>query len=84
MWPNARISVMGGEQAATVLTTVTRDQRRREGKEVRLSFLSALCYWKLHWLPSTARVDYKECVLVNVTLLSHTLAIHHGPTDAHS
>jgi 3-methylcrotonyl-CoA carboxylase beta subunit len=22
MWPNARISVMGGEQAATVLTTV--------------------------------------------------------------
>ena len=37
MWPNARISVMGGEQAATVLTTVTRDQRRREGKEVRSS-----------------------------------------------
>jgi len=36
MWPNARISVMGGEQAANVLTTVSRDQRRREGKEVRL------------------------------------------------
>jgi len=35
MWPNARISVMGGEQAATVLTTISRDQRRREGKEVR-------------------------------------------------
>ena len=35
MWPNARISVMGGEQAATVLTTVARDQRQREGKEVR-------------------------------------------------
>jgi acetyl-CoA carboxylase carboxyltransferase component len=32
MWPNARISVMGGEQAATVLLTVKRDQRRREGK----------------------------------------------------
>ncbi len=30
-WPNARISVMGGEQAATVLLTVKRDQLRREG-----------------------------------------------------
>uniref|UniRef100_A0AAZ3QYF4 methylcrotonoyl-CoA carboxylase n=1 Tax=Oncorhynchus tshawytscha TaxID=74940 RepID=A0AAZ3QYF4_ONCTS len=33
MWPNSRISVMGGEQAATVLATITRDQRTREGKE---------------------------------------------------
>jgi len=32
MWPNARISVMGGEQAAGVLTTVKRDQLAREGK----------------------------------------------------
>jgi acetyl-CoA carboxylase carboxyltransferase component len=32
MWPNARISVMGGEQAATVLATVKRDQLAREGK----------------------------------------------------
>ena len=32
MWPNARISVMGGEQAATVLLTVKRDQLRREGR----------------------------------------------------
>jgi acetyl-CoA carboxylase carboxyltransferase component len=38
MWPNARISVMGGEQAATVLTTVgdadpdeIRDKYEREG-----------------------------------------------------
>jgi acetyl-CoA carboxylase carboxyltransferase component len=31
MWPNARISVMGGEQAAGVLTTVKRDQLAREG-----------------------------------------------------
>jgi len=30
---------MGGEQAATVLTTVTRDQRLREGKEVRFFLL---------------------------------------------
>jgi acetyl-CoA carboxylase carboxyltransferase component len=32
MWPNARISVMGAEQAASVLTTVKRDQLEREGK----------------------------------------------------
>jgi acetyl-CoA carboxylase carboxyltransferase component len=32
MWPNARISVMGGEQAAGVLTTVKRDQLEREGR----------------------------------------------------
>jgi acetyl-CoA carboxylase carboxyltransferase component len=32
MWPNARISVMGGETAATVLATVKRDQTAREKK----------------------------------------------------
>ena len=32
MWPNARISVMGGEQAAGVLTTVKRDQLARDGR----------------------------------------------------
>ncbi len=32
MWPNARISVMGGEQAATVLLTVKQEQLAREGK----------------------------------------------------
>jgi len=32
MWPNARISVMGGEQAASVLLTVKQDQLAREGK----------------------------------------------------
>jgi len=31
-WPNSRISVMGGEQAASVLVTVKRDQLAREGK----------------------------------------------------
>tara|TARA_B110001454_G_scaffold123128_1_gene114941 strand:- start:8162 stop:9796 length:1635 start_codon:yes stop_codon:yes gene_type:complete len=30
MWPNSRISVMGGPQAADVLTTVKQDQRERE------------------------------------------------------
>jgi len=34
MWPNARISVMGGEQAASVLATVKREQMAREGKEL--------------------------------------------------
>ena len=34
MWPNARISVMGGEQAAGVLTTVKRDQLAREGRSL--------------------------------------------------
>ncbi|XP_063853332.1 LOW QUALITY PROTEIN: methylcrotonoyl-CoA carboxylase beta chain, mitochondrial-like [Scylla paramamosain] len=33
MWPNSRISVMGGEQAAGVLAQITQEQRRREGKE---------------------------------------------------
>ncbi len=32
MWPNARISVMGGEQAAGVLTTIKRDQLARDGR----------------------------------------------------
>jgi acetyl-CoA carboxylase carboxyltransferase component len=32
MWPNSRISVMGGEQAANVLLTVKRDQRARRGQ----------------------------------------------------
>ena len=32
-WPNARISVMGGEQAAQVLLTVKRDQIAYEGGE---------------------------------------------------
>jgi 3-methylcrotonyl-CoA carboxylase beta subunit len=32
MWPNARISVMGGEQAASVLAQVRRDNLERAGK----------------------------------------------------
>jgi len=32
MWPNARISVMGGVQAANVLLTIKQDQLAREGK----------------------------------------------------
>ena len=32
MWPNARISIMGGEQAASVLSTVKRDAIERSGQ----------------------------------------------------
>jgi acetyl-CoA carboxylase carboxyltransferase component len=34
MWPNARIAVMGAEQAAGVLTTVKRDQLARDGRSL--------------------------------------------------
>jgi 3-methylcrotonyl-CoA carboxylase beta subunit len=34
MWPNARISVMGGEQAANVLVTVKEQQLARQGKKM--------------------------------------------------
>ena len=33
MWPNARISVLGGEQAAGVLAQVTRDKYERDGQD---------------------------------------------------
>lgn len=33
MWPNAKISVMGGAQAAGVLNQITEEQHRRTGKE---------------------------------------------------
>lgn len=33
MWPNARISVMGGEQAASVLTQITRDSKAKQGEQ---------------------------------------------------
>ncbi|MDX1320289.1 MAG: carboxyl transferase domain-containing protein, partial [Oceanospirillum sp.] len=33
MWPNSRISVMGGEQAAGVLAQVKRDNMERKGEE---------------------------------------------------
>jgi 3-methylcrotonyl-CoA carboxylase beta subunit len=32
MWPNARIAVMGGEQAASVLAQVTREKKKRKGE----------------------------------------------------
>ena len=34
MWPNARISVMGGDQAANVLSTVKKEQLNKVGKQM--------------------------------------------------
>jgi len=34
MWPNSRISVMGGEQAANTLLTVKLDQLKRSGQKM--------------------------------------------------
>jgi acetyl-CoA carboxylase carboxyltransferase component len=42
MWPNARISVMGGEQAASVLAQVKREQRERQGKPMTAEEIAAI------------------------------------------
>lgn len=42
MWPNSKISVMGGEQAAGVLTTVKRDQMKYRGMDVNEDELKQL------------------------------------------
>ncbi len=44
MWPNARISVMGGEQAASVLATLRRDNLEAQGQ---------------HW-PAEAQAAFKD------------------------
>ena len=42
MWPNARISVMGGEQAADVLATIKQDQFKSKGKTITKSEIKKL------------------------------------------
>lgn len=42
MWPNARISVMGGEQAADVLAQVKVEQLEREGKTLSQEEIDAI------------------------------------------
>ena len=42
MWPNARISVMGGEQAAGVLATVKEQQLARTGQKLSAADLDAI------------------------------------------
>ena len=41
MWPNARISVMGGEQAASVLAQVKQEQLERQGKSMSAAEVEA-------------------------------------------
>lgn len=41
-WPNARISVMGGEQAANVLAQITRDKMSKENKDWSIADEEAL------------------------------------------
>jgi acetyl-CoA carboxylase carboxyltransferase component len=41
MWPNARISVMGGEQAASVLAQVKQEQLERQGKSMTAAEIDA-------------------------------------------
>ena len=42
MWPNARISVMGGEQAASVLAQVKVDQAARAGQTMTAEEIDAI------------------------------------------
>lgn len=42
MWPNAKISVMGGMQAANVLITVKKDQYKAQGKKMPQEEIDAL------------------------------------------
>ena len=41
-WPNNRVAVMGGEQAAKVMSIVTEDKARREGKPVDRAMLDKM------------------------------------------
>lgn len=42
MWPNSRISVMGGDQAANVLATVKNEQLKSKGREMTQDELESL------------------------------------------
>jgi len=42
MWPNSRISVMGGEQAADVLATVKIQQLAKQGKTLSAADIAAI------------------------------------------
>jgi geranyl-CoA carboxylase beta subunit len=41
-WPNARIAVMGGEQAATVMSIVTEQKQKRRGTPVDSENIAAM------------------------------------------
>src|SRR5206468_433902 len=83
MWPNARISVMGGEQAATVLSMVRdlpRDAEREEFKRTtRYRYDTQVSHYY-----STARLWY-DCIIDPLdtrTLLALGLAAaQHAPIE---
>ena len=84
MWPNARISVMGAETAATVLSTVKREQMAREGKTLDANAEQAIRQpivdkYELEGSPyySTARL-WDDGILDPVTTrptLAHALSV---------
>lgn len=41
-WPNSRVAVMGGEQAAKVMSTITRAKLKRAGKDIDEDDLTAM------------------------------------------
>ncbi|MBI3535883.1 MAG: methylcrotonoyl-CoA carboxylase, partial [Deltaproteobacteria bacterium] len=55
MWPNARISVMGGEQAASVLAQITADKKAKQGER-----------WS-----SEAEAEFKRPILNNYEQVGH-------------
>ena len=42
MWPNSRISVMGGDQAANVMSTIKKDKAKSDGKSIESDELDNL------------------------------------------
>ena len=89
MWPNARISVMGGEQAANVLATIKIDQMESKGKSISDEELDKLKtpildkYEKEgHPFYASARLwdDGIICPTQTRVILIHALrSIHHAP-----
>lgn len=67
MWPNAKISVMGGEQAANVLATVKEDQYKYKGLPV----------------PEDEILKLKKIYCQNMTMrVLHSIALHVCGTTA--
>jgi 3-methylcrotonyl-CoA carboxylase beta subunit len=68
MWPNSRISVMGGEQAANVLATVTKDGYAKRGKEVDIIFnISGMWMkWKVLKPQSVLDMTRKDILILQV------------------
>jgi hypothetical protein len=80
MWPNARISVMGGEQAAQVLTQITAEQRKRQGQKVENSFCYFLKFdsfvfcFSLHLKKNNL---YVNLFCVNMNMKVHPIILQH-------